>query len=420
MYQAAVVAGGVVGVVGVGAEARLDIAALHEKGGTVEGGAEARHDSLVHAVVTLLNGERSAIAAPNVQHGRLYVATVVALAGELVTLDAALDLSSFALRVDREVFLGVLLPHLLDVLVIVAVLGARVVGDVHVRGHDTEGVALGILDAHVTPGLAILGTLGLETRTDLGHGVAGQALDGLGLAAAEGQLHAENQTDEVDEGDVSPDTGLLGVGQLDEAPVDGRGGVLRVGRRRLYQLRVAVTVDDGEELQLALGDPHAARGHVVGNGDVRALTLAVQRDRYVGIDLDGLGAACGVGEVPAAVALEHDDGAAGVLGGHVGEQLAAKVVGHGDDQRLARVGQPLFLRARHVRPVQGVLLGDDQLVHTARLHRDWHSQRLGNERRGRGQRQSVETSHFVCFRFLLYPGVLDVLFLSEIRNSDKC
>lgn len=389
VHEAAVVAGGVGGVVDVGAEGGGEVAAIEQQLGAVEGGAHAGHDGQVQLVACV--GEGARVAAPDVDDGRLGVREAVARAGHLVARGAARHLAPLALRVDDQVLVGVLGPHLVDVVRVVAVHRPRVRRDVHVRGQDAQRRAVLARHAHFVPRLAVLGRLALEAGADVLQRAGGQSLHGLDLARAERQPHAHDDADEVDEGDVGVDAALV-VGELDEAPVLARGGVGGVREGRLDQADLPVAGDDGEELELAVGHPDAGRGDVVRDAELGGGADGAEGDGVAGVGGDGDGdlAAGRVGVVELAGGVDQDDLVVAVPAGDVDvELLPAEVV---DEGELQGVGRGRRVRAGHG-AVHGVLGRDDDGLHTAGGGDDGPGQGLANEGGGGSHCQSKQTTH---------------------------
>ena len=80
VYDAAVVVGGVDGVVGALAQARLNVTATQEESRANESRAETRNNGVVNSIVTTLEEERPGVAAPDVLSSGLGIASVVAVA----------------------------------------------------------------------------------------------------------------------------------------------------------------------------------------------------------------------------------------------------------------------------------------------------------------------------------------------------
>lgn len=114
--NAAVVVGRVDGVVLIRADVGLTLATLEKEGGTVEGRAQTGNDGEMDLVVTLDDGEGSAVAAPDVDGGGLDVAAVVALTLKEIAVDAASDVANGSLGVDDEVLIAEAVPNLVAVL----------------------------------------------------------------------------------------------------------------------------------------------------------------------------------------------------------------------------------------------------------------------------------------------------------------
>lgn len=179
-----------------------------------------------------------------------------------------------------------------------------------------------------------------------------------------GERHAENHANEVDVANVGVDDALVGVGQLNETPVETGAGILNVGHRRLHNTLTNIGPDN-EELEFALAEVHSAGGDGEGQVDGQLLTSSWQGNRNRGVDRHGGFGTPGRRVDGLSIGADENNGTSGVQALDVGVDVtAAKVVDELERKRLDGLNFKVLdldaVRGRSA--VQGVLLSDDDIL----------------------------------------------------------
>jgi hypothetical protein len=307
VHDTAVVVGGILEVVVLGLEGRGGITVFTQESGAGEGSAETGDDSQVDIVVSLLLSEGAAVASPDVTGSRLSVATVVAIAVHHVAADLAVDVAGTHLGVEDKGLAAVGLPDLVDVRLPVLLERLGVDGRELVVRENSDGTAELVVDAEISPRVAIGVSLCLEVLADVVDSGGGQTVGNLSWAAVgNAELHSENQTDEIDVADVGVEDKVLGVSELHEAPVEGGAGIREVAERGLDET-VTGAGEDHEECEVALAEVDTGGGNGDGKVDLEGLTLGRQGNGDILLDLDWLGGASGAWVEEASVRSQEDD-----------------------------------------------------------------------------------------------------------------
>lgn len=322
VYETAEVIGGVHGVVLRRAHTRLDVAASKQEGGADKGSTETGDDSGVNGIVAALDGEWSAVAAPDVTSSRLGIAAVVAAAVESAAGNLAVDVAN-ALGVDGQGVVGVLVPDLVDIGAPVVLESGRVDDVVVVGREGADGSSRRVGNAQGAPWVAIRVALLDEAIADLADSGRAETLGDLSAAAIlDRQGHAEDHADKVNIADVCVNSQARCVGKLDESPVNACAGIRQVGRRRLDQT-VTVGNLDHEELEIALREVDSGRCDDDRHSDGDGVALGRQRNGDVAVDGNRDSGASGAGVDQAAIGRNEDNPAVRVEAGDVGVDLVA-------------------------------------------------------------------------------------------------
>lgn len=368
VYEAAVVVGGVHSVVLRRADTRLDVAAGDQEGRSDKGSTETGDNSGVDGVVTALDGEWSAVAAPDITSSRLGIAAVVAAAVESAAGNLAVDVAN-ALGVDGQGVVGVLVPDLVDIGAPVVLESGGVDNVVVVGRESADGSSRRVGNAHGAPWVAIRVTLLDEAIADLADGGRAETLGNLSAATiVDGQGHAKDHADKVNIADVCVNSQARSVGQLDESPVNARTRIREVGGRRLNQT-VTVGNLDHEELEVALREVDSSRSDDNGHSDGNGVALGRQRNGNVAADGNRDTGASGARVDQAAIGGNEHDLVVRVKAGDVGVDLVtAEAVDELDWQtapKSAGVNGVLVhsCRGRTVESsVESVVRGDDDIL----------------------------------------------------------
>lgn len=319
-------------------------------------------------IVTALDGERSAVAAPDIGSRGLGVATVVAAAVESATRDLAVDVAS-ALGVDGQGLVGVLVPDLVDIVAPVVLERGRVDGSEVVGREGADGSSRRVGNAHRGPWEAIGVLLLDEAVADLADCAGDETLGSLSTAAIlDRQLHAENHADKVNIADVCEHSQGIGVGKLDKSPVHTGARIRQVGRRGLDQT-VTVGNLDHEELQVTLGEVNSGRRDDDRHGDGNGVALGRQRDGDVAVDGNRDTGASRAGVDQAAIGGNEDDSVVRIKTRDVGvDRATAEAVDQLDGQVAAKSAGVNGILAHSRRgcavesSVKSVVRGDDDIL----------------------------------------------------------
>ena len=371
----------------------LLVTTVEEEGGAVEGSAEDGKVGLVGVGSGV--GERSAVASPDVVGSGLLVGDLVVGAGDLVTVGRAgsVHVESGSLEV-REDLVNISRP-----------VGVETVGEtsIIVRREDTDDGTVGVSHAHATPGEAIDALLVAEIRADSVGRAGLKTLGGLGGTVVVRELHAKDETDKVDVGDVSVDgTASIDV-QLDETPVDVGRGIRRVVGGGLDE---AVTVGGGNhgEVEITSSEVDTSGGDGVGQVQVDGLASRDINGNAARVNSNGDSRAAGAGVDNGAVTLDEADLVVGALTNKVSVNIGTEVV---DERERKRDGVGELVRGdgdgrASVSTVECGLSADDHVLDRTRTSDDGAiSTRVKVDihgGHGRGQagkgREERESTHF--------------------------